>query len=116
MNLISKEIINGTVVEFYSGIDFEMAKNHPSDGSKGMIFFFIDDYISEVKSHNRQSKIDSVLNNTNHKEISLSENINNSYIFIYQTSGNTNPIYNTIRNKLIDNPDAIRPIRPIVSF
>jgi hypothetical protein len=96
VNLINRENINDIWYAFYDGIDFDFIKKHPSDGSDGFIFCFVDNYASSIKSYNRNSVIDNIINDS---EIKDSE-INNNYISIYQTNGETEMIYNSIRKNL----------------
>jgi hypothetical protein len=88
---------NGIPVRFYSGIDFNLISNHPSDGSDGMLVFFVDDFNKEVYSFERDNKIRGILN----EEISkIDPEFNgNSCISIYQTYGKTEDYYKIIRRK-----------------
>jgi hypothetical protein len=102
MTLIEKIVSNDVDFNFYNGIDFNQLMNHPKDGSKGFIFCFIDNWVKEVKSWERNSKIDSVLKNELIKKFNIDQ-IENNYIAIYQLEG-TKPgvLFNIIRDKIIN--------------
>lgn len=99
MILISKENIDGSEVRYYDGIDFDIIKSHPKDGSDGFIICFVDSWESEVKKYNRSNKLDMIIVN---KEINIFniEQIDNDFICIYQTSGMTEQVYETIKKRL----------------
>ncbi len=99
MNLISKIEIDNTIVKFYDGIDLEILTKHPKDGSGGFIFCFIDKWLDEVKKHHRESKIDSILTNSEYKEFNSLE-IDNNYVCIYQTDGYLEAIYESIKKNI----------------
>jgi hypothetical protein len=99
MILISKEIIDGYKVRYYDGIDFHIINNHPSDGSDGFIFCFVDNLVSEIKNHNRINKIDSIIKDKELKSLDM-DDINNNYVCIYQTNGLTLSIYETIKSNI----------------
>lgn len=98
MTLIDDIEVDGINIKFYEGIDFDMVINHPKDGSNGFIYFFIDSWKEEVKRNRRNEIIDSIVDD---KHISKDlDEIDNNYICIYQTSGETSRVYNTIREKV----------------
>lgn len=97
MTLIDEIEIDGINIKFYEGIDFNMVIDHPKDGSNGFIYFFIDSWKEEVKRHRRNEIIDSIVDG---KQITDIDDIDNNYICIYQTSGETTSVYNTIREKV----------------
>lgn len=97
MILIDETNIEGIDVKFYNGIDFDVVVNHPNDGSNGFIYFFIDNWVEEIKKHRRNNKIDSIIENS---KIFDPEDIENNYIAVYQTSGYTSEVYKTIREKV----------------
>jgi len=98
MTLIDEIVINDTNIRFYKGIDFEMILNHPKDGSNGMLYFFIDKWSVVEQVHNRQNTINSLLNES--EELLDIHNIDNNYIVIYQTNGDTDVVYSCVRDKL----------------
>ncbi len=98
LTLIDKTIVNGTDVYFYEGIDFDMISRHTCD--QGFLIFFVDSYVSAAKAWERQSRIDSLLDGRDPERFD-SEKYQNDHIAIYQTSGNTMPVYEAIREKLI---------------
>lgn len=100
MNLISENVINKTHIKYYDGIDIEKIKKHPSDGSQGMLVFFIENWEKELLKYNRCKKIESLLNNDRISEYDIS-NINNSHIIIYQAEEiGILKLYKVIKNKI----------------
>ena len=86
MILIDKIVIDNVIFNFYEGIDFELLINHTNDGSDGFIFCFIDNWITEIKSYNRQKKLSSLIDDLYYEEFDW-EKINNNFISVYQTEG-----------------------------
>jgi endonuclease V-like protein UPF0215 family len=113
MNLIESIIVDGSVFSFYNGIDFDIVMNHPDDGSNGFIFCFIENWVDEVKSWERESKLDSVLNNKLIEEFN-SKKIENNYLAIYQLQG-TEPgvLFEIIKEKVIKKNFPEHPWIPI---
>ncbi len=100
MTLIDETTLNDINVKFYKGIDFDILLNHPKDGTNGFIYCFIENWVNEIKTYNRQRKISSVIDDIKYKEFEW-DNINNNYICIYQTEGMLlKDVYETIRKKL----------------
>jgi hypothetical protein len=99
LTLIENIEINGTNVFFYDGIDFGMILEHKEED--GFLIFFVDSYINSVKAWERQSRIDSVLEDKDLEDFD-SEKYQNNNIAIYQTSGNLIPVYETIKKKLME--------------
>ncbi len=98
MTLIDEIQKDDLRVRFYDGIDFEMIRNHPIDGSDGFIYFFIDRWIDTVKIYQRDCKIEEIIG---HNTPSINtDDINNAYIIIYQTGGQTMMLYNMIKEKV----------------
>ena len=56
MILIDEIGVNNSSFKFYNGVDFDILIKHSKDGSDGFIFCFIDNWIKELKSYNRQRK------------------------------------------------------------
>jgi hypothetical protein len=102
MRLIEKIKIDEIDFNFYEGIDFDVLKSHPKGGESGFIFFFIDNWVKEIKKWERDSKIKSVLINHNFKKFD-SRILDNNYICIYQTQ-NTKPemVFNIIKDKVLN--------------
>lgn len=100
MILIDEIIVDNVDVKFYEGMDVDKLLNHPKDGSNGFIYCFIDNWVNEIKTYNRQRKISSVIDDIKYKEFEW-DNINNNYICIYQTEGMLiKDVYETIRKKV----------------
>ncbi len=100
MILIDEIKVDNVNVRFYEGMDFELLLNHAKDGSNGFIFCFINNWVTEVKSYNRQRKLLSVVDDLNYEEFDW-EKINNDFISIYQTEGmGITEVYQTIRKKV----------------
>ena len=101
--MILIEIIDykGTSIKFYNGIDFDVLKKHAKDGSNGFIFCFMDSWKKEVNKHNRENKINSLIEGSNYEDFKW-EDINNNYISIYQTDGiGLELLYQTVRDKVL---------------
>jgi hypothetical protein len=115
MILIDSMNYENTVVRFYNGIDFNKLIEHSKDGSDGFIFCFINSWIKEVTSYNRELKISSIVNDDIFNEFDW-ESIDNNYISIYQTDGvGIDVVYETVRNKLNKNQFPDMPWIPISS-
>lgn len=113
MILIDEIIVINTPVRFYEGINFDEVINHPKDGSNGFIIFFINKWVDEVHSYNRDKKIESIVNGEPFKEFE-SEDIDNSYVSIYQVEGvGIEEMYKTIRKKIESNSFPNQPWEPI---
>jgi hypothetical protein len=113
MTLIEEIFVDDKKVEFYQGIDFDIVMNHPKDGSKGFIFCFIDNWITEVKKWERESRINSVIENSIPKKF-RSTNIENGYVAIYQLEGvDIDVLHKIIREKVINKNFPEHPWIPI---
>jgi len=100
MILIDEITVDNVNVKFYEGMDFDLLLNHAKDGSNGFIFCFINNWVTEVKSYNRQRKLSSVVDDIEYEEFEL-EKIDNNFITVYQTEGMGIPdVYQTIRKKV----------------
>lgn len=86
MTLIEKEIINGRLCLYYDGIDFEMIRNHPKDGSNGFVVFLVESFINEIKNHNRHRKINSILQKEEFVPFDTDE-MAHDFVGIYQYEG-----------------------------
>lgn len=113
MTLIEVINIENQEVKFYKGVDFDTLINHPKDGKDGFIFCFIGNYNREIKKHERQSKIDSLVDGSNYRKFDW-KLIENDFISIYQTDGvEEEVVYNTIKNKVLKNQFPNIPWIPI---
>ena len=81
MNLIYEEKIVHTEYKFYSGLDYEMIKNHSDKGLDGIMCIFVNNWDVELKKINRKLKLDNILDGEINECI---DNINNPHILIYQ--------------------------------
>jgi hypothetical protein len=107
MELIRDIIIHNVDFKFYSGIDFDIALNHPNDGLSGFLFFIVGNFISEIESHKRDRKIQSIIENVEFEDFEWSS-INNNYIAIYQIEGETN--INILIDKIINDSRNFSPL------
>ena len=98
MILIDEIIVNDINIKFFNGIDLEMISKHPNDGSGGMLYFFVDKWSLVEQNYNRQNTINSLLNES--EDIIDINNIDNNYIVIYQTNGDTETVYSCVKDKL----------------
>ena len=113
MILIDSMEYEGTIVKFYNGVDFDKLIKHPKDGKKGFIFCFIENWVKEVKSYNRELKLESIVENLEFNEFKW-DTLENNYISIYQTSGiGIDVVYETIRCKLEKSQFPDQPWVPI---
>lgn len=113
MILIDSMEYVGTKVKFYNGIDFDKLINHPKDGTEGFIFCFIENWVKELKSYNRELKLESLVENIEFNEFKW-DTLENDYISIYQTEGvGIDVVYKTIRNKLEKSQFPDQPWTPI---
>lgn len=97
MTLFDEFNINGDIVRFYDGIDYEFVRNYDK---KEFIVIFIEDWTKEQISFVREAKINSLFDD---KEYQTLEDINNNYIVIYQTSGYLEIVAESIKKKLLVN-------------
>lgn len=86
MTLIEKEIINGNICYYYHGIDFDVIRSHPKDGSSGFIVFLVESFIKEIKNQNRDRKLKSVLENKDFIPFDTDE-MAHDFVGIYQYEG-----------------------------
>lgn len=107
MILIDSVNKNGIDILFYDGIDIHKIINHPRDGSDGLIVCYIDGYVSKMKSLKRESKIDSVLNDSKYEPFDLAD-IENDWIIMYETSGiGIESLHLLIKGKLVEDISPI---------
>ena len=100
MTLIEESVYNEIKVKYYEGIDFDILQKHPKDGSSGFIYCFINSWVKEVQSYNRNNKLKSIIKDFNYKDFNW-ETINNDYICIYQTDGiSVELLFRSIKEKL----------------
>jgi hypothetical protein len=97
MTLFDEFDINGDIVRFYDGIDYEFVRNYDK---QEFIVIFIEDWAKEQISFIREAKINSLFDGSEYKEL---EDINNNYIMIYQTSGYLEIVAESIKKKLLSN-------------
>lgn len=101
MTLIEKVEYKGTDVSFYKGVNFDFLLNHPKDGTNGFIYCFMDSWVKEVQSYNRDNKLKSIIENKEYSDFEW-ESINNNYIAIYQADGvDIDLLYKSIRDKVL---------------
>lgn len=106
MTLIEEINIETCIVRFYDGIDFDMIRDHKKEE---FLIFFIDNWIDSYTQWERDKKIDNLLNGTD--DDFNPSTIENKWISIYQTSGNLEMTYLTIKSKLLDRNSLIEPWR-----
>lgn len=103
MTLIEEVDYKGTSVKFYSGVDFDRLLTHPKDGSDGFIYCFMNSWVKEVQSYNRNNKLKSIIENKDYSDFEW-ESIDNNYVAIYQADGiDIDLLYKTIRDKVLQN-------------
>lgn len=109
MRLIEEINIETCIVRFYDGIDFDMIRDHCTDD---FLIFFIDSWSIEIKKWKRDNKIDLLLNGID-DNFNPSE-IENNFIAIYQTCGDLDLVYKTIKDKILDKNPYFNTWRVIV--
>jgi hypothetical protein len=97
MILFDEININGNIIKFYDGIDYEFLRNYDK---KELIVIFIEDWNKEQIGFIREAKINSLFGGQEYKKL---EDINNNYIAIYQTSGYLEIVAESIKKKLLIN-------------
>lgn len=113
MTLIEEIWVDKSKVRFFNGIDFNTIMEHPKDGSNGFIFCFIENWSSSVKKWERDSKIDSIINNEQFDKFK-SEKLDNSYIAIYQLEGTElGVLFKVIKEKVLNKNFTEHPWIPI---
>jgi hypothetical protein len=116
MILIDSMEYEHTKVKFYNGVDFDKLIKHSKDGSEGFIFCFIENWVKEVKSYNRELKLESLVENVEFNEFKW-DTLENNYISIYQTEGvGIDVVYETIRSKLEKSQFPDQPWTPIAGI
>lgn len=116
MTLIEKVKYKSIDVRFYNGVDFDILIKHPKDGADGFIYCFMDSWVKEVQSYNRENKLKSIIENKEYSEFEW-ESINNNYIAIYQADGiDINLLYKSIRDKVLNENLPTSPYLSIVEF
>ena len=102
MILIEEVKYKDTHVRFYNGIDFDFLINHAKDGTDGFIYCFMDNWIKEVQTYNRDNKINSIIKNKTYSDFDW-DSINNNYIAVYQADGiEIDFLYKVIRDKVLN--------------
>jgi hypothetical protein len=101
MILIDHLIVDDIQFYFYDGIDFNEVINHPNDGSGGFKFFFIDNWVAEMKYWKRECQISKVLTGE------IKENnpieIENNWVSIYQLEGTDKSVLlKVIKDKVLN--------------
>jgi hypothetical protein len=86
MELIDEEVVNGQICRYYHGIDFDMIKSHSKDGSDGFVVFLIESFIKEIKNHNRNRKLNSLLKNSEFIPVDTTD-MAHDFVGIYQYEG-----------------------------
>lgn len=86
MTLIEKEILSNGDFHYYHGIDFDLVKNHPTDGSAGFLIFLIESFIKEIKEYERNNKLKSLLNGEHFQPFDTKQ-MSHDFVCIYQYEG-----------------------------
>jgi hypothetical protein len=88
-------------IKYYEGFDVNEIKNHPTDGSKGLMVVFFESLDKEEQKYERSQKISNILNNTIYTTFNnMIDNLTNDYLIINETKGYTDVIYRSIRSKM----------------
>jgi len=88
-------------IKYYEGLDVNRMKNHPNDGSKGLMIIFFDSMEKEQKKYERSRKISNILWSENYTNFNnLIDSLKNSYLVIYETKGYTDVTYRGVKSKM----------------
>ncbi len=113
MILIEELVFQENIMKFYRGINFDKLMRHSKEGKDGFIFCFIDNWKREVNQYDRSKKINSILEDDEYSKFEWNS-IDNNFICIYQTEGiGYDVVYNTIKNKILNNQLPDKPWIPI---
>jgi len=95
-------------IKYYEGFDVEKIKNHPPDGSNGMMVVFFESLENEQKKYNRKQKLSNLLNNTIYNDFNkLIDGLSNNYLMINETKGYHDIIYRSVKSKLETTPSLL---------
>lgn len=101
MILIEEFKIEYQTVRFYDGIDFEMIHNHRGNE---FLIFFIKSWKGEIIKWERDSKLNTLLDNKDYKDIDV-HNMENNYVSIYQVGDNIDNILDVVKKRIINKQD-----------
>ena len=100
MTFLDEINVSGEVVKFWKGFDLESVLNHPKDGKNGFMIVLIDS-VEEIRTKiQRDMKLDSLFNKSKLKDFDdLLENLDNSYLMLYQSRGEDELIVKILKDK-----------------
>jgi hypothetical protein len=101
MELIEETIINKCQVKYFKGFDLPKILNHPKDGSEGLMVVLFNSIKQEELKYTRHELILHLLESKKIEKFSdILDNIDNSYLTLYETHGYTDIIYKSLKYKL----------------
>ena len=101
MILIEELKIEYNTIRFYDGIDFEMIHNHRGND---FLIFFIKSWKEEIIKWERDSKLNTLLNNKDYTDFDV-HNMENNYFSIYQVVDNIDGVLYVVKKRLINKQD-----------
>jgi len=101
MILIEELKIDYKTVRFYDGIDFEMIYNHRGNE---FLIFFIKSWKEEIIKWERDSKLNTLLNNKDYTDFDV-HNMENNYVSIYQVGDNIDVVLDVVKKRIINKQD-----------
>ena len=113
MNFLDEVDIQKLSVKFWSGFDLEQILNHPKDGSDGFMIVLVESIESERLKFQREYTINRIIGDNNLIDFdNLLDNVNNSFLAIYQSIGDDQLLVKILKEKFTKTLDW-RPIRGI---
>lgn len=113
MNFLDDMDIQKLNVRFWSGFDLEQILNHPKDGSDGFMIVLVESIESERLKFQREYMINRIIGDNNLIDFdNLLDNVNNSFLAIYQSKGDDELLVKILKEKFTKTLDW-RPIQGI---
>jgi len=92
--------VSGEVIKFWKGFDLEAILNHPKDGKMGLMIVLIDSVQAIRKEIQRDMVLNSILDDSKLEDFdNILENLDNSYLALYQSSGQDDLLLKTLKDK-----------------
>ena len=113
MNFLDEVHIQKLSVKFWSGFDLEQILKHPKDGTSGFMIILVESIESERLKFQREHIINRIIGDNNLIDFdNLLDNVNNSFLAIYQSIGDDQLLVKVLKEKFTKTLDW-RPIRGI---
>jgi hypothetical protein len=113
MTFLDEVHIQKLSVKFWSGFDLEQILKHPKDGYGGFMIVLVESIESERLKFQRENIINRIIGDNNLIDFdNLLDNVNNSFLAIYQSIGDDQLLVKILKEKFTKTLDW-RPIRGI---